>query len=89
MKYHVEISGVFFFFFQKSVLQTPLLGDFFSNNPIIISYVIVIVQVLTNRCKSKFKTDKYQVCMIWPMIKSTRDHFFYKRFSKLDFPKRC
>ena len=54
--------------------------DIFKNSSIIITYVIVIVQVLTNRCKSKFKTENYQVFIIWLIIRSTRDHFFKKIF---------
>ena len=38
------------------VFKPPCL-DFSWNSPIIISYVIEIVQVLTDRCKSKFKTE--------------------------------
>ena len=74
----------------EEISQTtlPFRLDFFWNSPIIIRYVIVIVQVLTDRWKSKFKTRNEQVFTIWLMLKNTRDHFFLKkRFPNLDFVK--
>ena len=68
------------------VLKTPCL-DLLWNSPVIISCVTVIVQVLTNKWKSKFKTKIQQVYMIWPILRSIRDHFFKKGFRKLDFSK--
>ena len=65
--------------FSENVLKPPCM-NFLWNSSIIISYVIVTVQVLTNRCKSKFKTENYQHCMIWPMIRRNRDHFMKKDF---------
>ena len=68
------------------VLKPPCL-DFLWNSPIITSHVIVIVQVLTNRCMPKFETENQQFCMVQPMVTSNRDPFFKKRFSKPDFLK--
>ena len=50
---NLKVSGVFF---QKLVLKLPWMG-FFWIIPIITSYGIVIIQVLINRCKSKFNTE--------------------------------
>ena len=41
----------------------------------VISYVVVIVQIVTNRCKFKFKRENYEVCMIWSILRSARDKF--------------
>ena len=49
--------------FSKKVVK-PYSLDFPWNNPTIMSYVIVIVQVLTKKYKSKFTTEDQQVYMI-------------------------
>ena len=54
---------------------------------IIISYVIVLVQVLSNKRKSKIKPESQQACMICAVVRSTWDHCFQKTFPKLDFLK--
>ena len=52
-----------FFASKAYVLKPPCLA-FLWNSPTISSYAILIVQVLTNRCKSKFKTGNQEICKL-------------------------
>ena len=64
-------------FLKKVCPQSPF--GFFWNSPTIISYVLVslvIVRILTERWKFKFLRQDQEVCMLWPILRSTRDNFF-------------
>ena len=50
---------------------------------LIINFVLVLVHVLENSWKSKFKKENQQVCNSWLILKGTWDHYFKKGFPKL------